>query len=333
MSAPTSVLKDAQGATVGIPFKIPRTASSTCVISLEDRVLTPSAVSLDKGGHIGGVGYILDDGSEHNEDELPAGRGMESEGTWTDRHRRRRRRRRSWDDCEGASNGDVGNETGTEGQDDGSTRSGSLSHGDAATFTGSTSIRHQVGYGGPVTHVLPKLSSSIRDPARSLVGSLDGDTLINLVVPLLKSFCGHESPTDFPGASVFHGTCVPQISLEDYMRRILKYGKVSHATVVFALIYLDRILANNTPVFAKTTPAIVVTKWNIHRLLLGCIVLAAKYINDEHFNNNHMAAVGGVTNLELNALEIDMAKRLHFTFHVTSEQYFNYENALVPLTL
>jgi hypothetical protein len=158
---------------------------------------------------------------------------------------------------------------------------------------------------------------------------LDDDQLIGIVVPLLRSLYGSSPDRDFPGASVFHGTCVPQISLEDYMKRILKYGKITHATVVSALIYLDRIMANNTA--GKSW--LVVTDWTIHRTVLGCIVLAAKFLDDEHFNNHHMAAVGGVTNLELNALEIEMAKRLHFSFHVTSEQYMNYEDLLVPMML
>ena len=164
------------------------------------------------------------------------------------------------------------------------------------------------------------------DVNRSRVASLDAPSLIGLVVPLLRSFCV-KSDRDFPSASVFHGTCVPNISLENYMKRILRYGKISHATVIFAIIYIDRILAN------PNRERLVVTEWNIHRILLGGIVLAAKFMDDEHFNNHHMSAVGGVTNAELNALEMEMAQRLSFSFHVTPEQYYNYENVLVPLVL
>ena len=171
-------------------------------------------------------------------------------------------------------------------------------------------------------------------PARPLGASvsrivaLDEDKLIGLVVPLLRSFCLTSQDTDFPGASVFHGTCIPQISLTDYLKRIMKYGKVLPTIVVFALIYLDRILANNT-----SKSRLAVTDWTIHRLVLGCVVLAAKFMDDEHFNNRHMAAVGGVTTLELNALELDVAKRLHFSFHVTLEQYCYFENVLIPLVI
>lgn len=270
-----------------VPFKIPRTVSSTCVSSLEDRAATPPPV--------------LAEGAES---------GKEQEAATSQ-----------------AVSQDVYNRRSSSGR---GVRQSKLGH-EPISDCASSGARCNDSYSNlsPTRAALSRRGGAFySSPSSSRIALLGDDQLIGLVVPLLRSFCVSSPDTDFPGASVFHGTCVPQISLEDYVKRIVKYGKISHATVVFALIYLDRILANSTD-----KAQLVVTDWTIHRTVLGCIVLAAKFLDDEHFNNHHMAAVGGVTNLELNALEIDMAKRLHFSFHVTSEQYLNYEDVLVPIVL
>ncbi len=168
----------------------------------------------------------------------------------------------------------------------------------------------------------PTLALAPRAPR---IGSLSRQALVDLVVPLLDAM-GKEDPADRPSRTIFHGTCVPCISLTGYLKRILEYGRVSHATIVAALIYLDRILASA----AAGRLHVVVSDWTVHRLLLGAVVLSAKYLDDEHYNNHHMAAVGGVTNVELNAIELKMAAFMGFSLYIAPEHFTTYEEMLMP---
>lgn len=58
-----------------------------------------------------------------------------------------------------------------------------------------------------------------------------------------------------------------------------KYAACSGECFVLALVYIDRIIQSN--------PTFVVNSLNIHRLLITSIMLAAKFFDDQYFNNGN----------------------------------------------
>ncbi len=50
---------------------------------------------------------------------------------------------------------------------------------------------------------------------------------------------------------------------------------------VLALVYIDRIIQSN--------PSFMVNSLNIHRLLITSVMLAAKFFDDQYFNNAYYA--------------------------------------------
>ena len=58
-------------------------------------------------------------------------------------------------------------------------------------------------------------------------------------------------------------------------------------------------------------------------------MLAAKFFDDQYFNNAYYAKVGGVKADEMNLLEIEFLFRVNFTLHVTPELYNNYHQELM----
>lgn len=72
--------------------------------------------------------------------------------------------------------------------------------------------------------------------------------------------------------SVFHGLTRPTISIQSYLERILKYANCSPSCYVVAYVYLDR--------FAQRQPSLPINSFNVHRLLITSVLVAAKFMDD-----------------------------------------------------
>jgi hypothetical protein len=105
--------------------------------------------------------------------------------------------------------------------------------------------------------------------------------------------------------------------LED---RILKYAGCSEETFILALIYMDQVVQFN--------PEFVISSLNVHRLLITAIMLASKFFDDVYYNNAYYARVGGISNAEVNSLEMEMLRMISFSLFVQPEQYERYRGSL-----
>ncbi|CAI7787595.1 unnamed protein product [Closterium sp. NIES-54] len=145
--------------------------------------------------------------------------------------------------------------------------------------------------------------------------------------------------------TVFHGLRAPAITVEKYLERIFKYANCSPACFVVAYAYIDRILQEHDDM--------VITSLNVHRLLITCIMVAAKFLDDSiqpphmvlmslcfakaisfstfftfssyrYFNNAYYAKVGGVTTAEMNRLEMELLFRMDFRLNITTDVFYAY---------
>ena len=148
-------------------------------------------------------------------------------------------------------------------------------------------------------------------------------TLVSAVVSALSSFSLVEKLA-VPEQTTFHGLCLPDIPLSDYLERILDHGRISNSTLIIALIYLDRLITTSTTV-------VRITNWTVHRTLLAAAVLAGKFHNDDYYTNSHMASVGGVTLKELNAMELELIRDLQFNLWVSPEIFSKYEDSILSV--
>lgn len=112
---------------------------------------------------------------------------------------------------------------------------------------------------------------------------------------------------------------VPKISLFDYLLRIEKYSEVEDSTLIIALIYIDRICKKK---------GIVLSKYNIHRLLFTSILIAIKYNEDIICDNLYYSKIAGVTKKELQVLEYEFMKIIDFDLFVSNKIYQTYYDFL-----
>lgn len=119
----------------------------------------------------------------------------------------------------------------------------------------------------------------------------------------------------------FHALKAPAVQISDYIERIRRYSACSPCCFVVGLVYMDRYLQRN--------PSFVLTSLSVHRLLLTCVLLSAKFLDDFYYNNAFWSKVGGVPLPELNSLELELLFKLNFDLHVRSEEYLRYRKTLI----
>ncbi|RWR89712.1 cyclin-U4-1-like protein [Cinnamomum micranthum f. kanehirae] len=116
--------------------------------------------------------------------------------------------------------------------------------------------------------------------------------------------------------TVFHGLTRPTISIHSYLARIFKYANCSSSCFIVAYVYLDR--------FAQRQPSLPINSFNVHRLLITSVLVAAKFMDDMFYSNAYYAKVGGISTTEMNFLELDFLFGLSFHLNVTPNTFYTY---------
>ena len=145
----------------------------------------------------------------------------------------------------------------------------------------------------------------------------------------------YQHVTDF-GQSKFHSSCVPSVSITDYLDRfarmpvgsccypliccrIRRYSKCAPESLVLTLVYIDRLLSASGLLFSPLTA---------HRSLMAAFLLAVKFNDDHFYDNAFYARVGGVPTAELNDLESSFLSAVDFRLHVWPETFEDYYNEI-----
>lgn len=117
---------------------------------------------------------------------------------------------------------------------------------------------------------------------------------------------------------IFSSSTIPKISLLEYLNRIVKYTKVEDSTLILSIIYLDKIGQNN----------LYLTDYNIHTILLVCIIIAIKMNEDSIYDNTYYANVAGISRKKLNKLEHEFLNMNKFSLFVDKKVYEQYSQYL-----
>jgi len=138
---------------------------------------------------------------------------------------------------------------------------------------------------------------------------------LNILGNWLDALCTRDSPNATQMEStVFHASAIPRTSAGAYIQRFAKLTS-NEETWIVALIYINRIyLTDRCPLNLLT----------IHRLLLACICVATKYVDDgNRYSQKYFAKIGGLPKgfTEMNRLELELLHLLSFDCFVTRIEY------------
>jgi hypothetical protein len=111
----------------------------------------------------------------------------------------------------------------------------------------------------------------------------------------------------------------PKISILEYINRIIKYTYLEKSSLIVSLIYLDRICQND----------ILLTDYNIHRLLFISIMVNIKFMEDKHFLNSFYAMICDVKLSYLNKMEYEFLSGIQFQLLINKNVYYKYRNLIL----
>ena len=116
---------------------------------------------------------------------------------------------------------------------------------------------------------------------------------------------------------IFETSENPNISLLDYLKRIVEYSNCEENTLISALIYIDRI--------AKIKN---ITKLNVYKLIFTSILISLKYNEDGIYDNVYYSPIAGVSVQELFQMEYEYVLLLNFNFNISEFIFNQYKIAL-----
>ena len=83
----------------------------------------------------------------------------------------------------------------------------------------------------------------------------------------------------------FSANTIPNITIKDYLVRIQNYSEVERSTLILSLILIDRMCRKS---------GVLLTHYNIHRILFSSLLVSIKYNEDSYFDNNFYSQIAGV---------------------------------------
>lgn len=125
----------------------------------------------------------------------------------------------------------------------------------------------------------------------------------------------------------FNNKKIPGISLGKYLQRIAHYLSPSPACLLVTMVYMDRILYRK-----EAETGIYLSDYNVHRMLISCVVLASKFWSDNFYNDSYYAKVGGVSMADMVKLETTALAWMDFRLIVNSEELFEEYSKMVQST-
>ena len=117
---------------------------------------------------------------------------------------------------------------------------------------------------------------------------------------------------------IFSSSTIPKISILEYLNRIVNYTKIEDSTLITSIIYLDSVTQNG----------IYLTDYNIHTLLLICILIAIKMNEDNIYTNDYFAEVAGISLKKLNKIEHEFLNMNKFKLFVDKDIFEQYQRYL-----
>ena len=117
----------------------------------------------------------------------------------------------------------------------------------------------------------------------------------------------------------FSANSIPNISIKDYLIRIQNYSGIEKSTLILSLILIDRICKKSN---------IVLTIYNIHRVLFSSVIISIKYNEDSYYDNTFYAQIEGIKPNELKLLEYKFLELNDFNVYVKDIDYEQYEKYL-----
>ena len=142
--------------------------------------------------------------------------------------------------------------------------------------------------------------------------------IINAICQNLKDIIKDNSSfISYVSKDKFYLSQIPNISLNDYLKRLVKYTNMDISTLINAIIYIDIFCEKNKYILCMN---------NIYLILLSSCLLSIKFNEDVAVNLMTYSKIAGVSLDKIINLENSLYFNLHFGLFVKEDLYQNYFN-------
>ena len=118
---------------------------------------------------------------------------------------------------------------------------------------------------------------------------------------------------------LFSASSIPNISINDYLTRIQLYSGIEKSTLILSLIQIDHI--------CKKTE-LILSYYNIHRLLFTAVLISIKFNEDTYYDNKFYSEIAWVKLKELKMLEYTFMELNDFNIFINHKEYEQYKKYL-----
>jgi len=149
------------------------------------------------------------------------------------------------------------------------------------------------------------------------------ETVSSLLEEMIQGrLANYLTADEIPTKTAFHASKLPPISIKSYLERFAKFSDCSDDAFIYALIYLDKA--------GDLFEDFNLDSFNVHRMILTCLVVACKFNNDFYYKNSYYAKIGGLKAEEFNVLEKQfLVDYVDFSLYVSQETYNEYLQDLI----
>ncbi|PBJ71256.1 CYC2-like cyclin 4 (CYC4) [Trypanosoma cruzi cruzi] len=159
---------------------------------------------------------------------------------------------------------------------------------------------------------------SVRKPLQSQIDLVTARVAVTLFLENLSE----DNKAEPVLTSDFHSHRLPQMPIEAYLDRVVRHSGVSGETLIASLMLLLKYSHFiNHPV----------SVYNVHRLTITSLLLGAKLRDDQYYSNEYYSRIGGISNAEINKLELRFCGCLEWDMWLDESEYETLENLLLRL--
>ena len=142
--------------------------------------------------------------------------------------------------------------------------------------------------------------------------------IINAICQNLKEIIkDNSSLKSYVSKDKFYLSQIPNISLNDYLKRLVKYNNMDISTLISAIIYIDIFCEKNKYILCMN---------NIYLILLSSCLISIKFNEDVAVNLETYSKIAGVSLDKIINLESSFYFNLHFGLFVKEDLYQTYFN-------
>ena len=148
------------------------------------------------------------------------------------------------------------------------------------------------------------------------------ETTLNVISELLTDICEESNSRKDTNSELikpFLSKKKPAITIRKFLERIVNYTKIENSTLVLTLIYIDRLC---------DIQKFKLNYLNIHKIIIGALILAIKYNEDEYFDSTFYSKVTGVSKKTFEKIEYEMLSLIKFSLYVKENVFEKYNNYL-----